>query len=219
VNSTFPVAVSGLSGAVTMLVAGTQHTCVLTSASAMQCWGYNSFGQLGNGGNVNSTVPVSVTGLSGSATTLAAGAQHTCALTSVGVVQCWGYNVNGQLGNGNNTNSVTPVTVAGLIGNATALAAGAQHSCALNSAGAVQCWGYNLYGQLGNGSTTISNSPVTVNSLSGPATALAAGFGHVCALINTGAAQCWGYNLYGQLGNGGTANSGVAVTVTGLSGQ
>ncbi|MBI3775911.1 MAG: hypothetical protein HY273_10235 [Gammaproteobacteria bacterium] len=217
-NSSTPVTVAGLSASTTTLVAGTQHNCVLTSAGAMQCWGYNSYGQLGNGSTMNSTTPVAVTGLSGSVTTLAAGNQHTCALTSVGAIQCWGFNTNGQLGNGSNTSSTTPVTVTSLSGSVLTLTAGAQHTCALSNVGTAQCWGYNLYGQLGNGSTTSSNTPVTVTGLSGTVTMLTSGFGHLCALISTGAVQCWGYNLYGQLGNGSTTNSGAPMTVTGLSG-
>lgn len=217
-NSTSPVTVAGLSVSATTLAAGAQYTCVLTSAGAAQCWGYNANGQLGNGSAMNSTTPVTVAGLSGSATTLAAGAQHTCALTSTGVAQCWGYNASGQLGNGSTTNSTIPVTVAGLSGSTITLAAGAQHTCTLTSAGAVQCWGGNSNGQLGNGSTTSSSLPFTVTGLNGPATALTAGYGHNCILTSAGAAQCWGYNLYGQLGNGSTTNSATAVTVTGLSG-
>jgi alpha-tubulin suppressor-like RCC1 family protein len=136
----------------------------------------------------------------------------------VGAVQCWGNNEKGQLGNGTLTSSPTPVTVTALSGAASVLVAGANHSCALTDAGTIQCWGFNNYGQLGNGTTVISTAPVSVTGLSGAATALSAGYGHNCALTSAGAAQCWGYNLYGQLGNGSTKNSGAPVTVTGLSG-
>jgi alpha-tubulin suppressor-like RCC1 family protein len=218
INSIVPVTVTGLSGAATGLVAGAQHTCALTSTGAMQCWGNNANGQLGDGGTVRSTTPVTVTGLSGSATAPAAGSNHSCALTSTGAVQCWGYNASGQLGNGNTTSSTSPVTVTGLSGTVTTLAAGNAHTCALSSAGAVQCWGANNHGQLGNESTTNSNAPVAVTGLSGATALLKAGYGHNCAVTTAGAAQCWGYNLYGQLGNGSTANSTIPASVTGLAG-
>lgn len=218
-NSNIPVTVAGLSGEVTAVAAGAQHTCALTRAGTVQCWGYNRYGQMGNGSTTSVSAPVVVTGLSGTVTMLAAGSYHTCALNSAGAVQCWGYNANGQLGNGSTTNVATPVTVAGISGSATALVAGSQHTCALTSAGTAQCWGNNLYGQLGNGSTANTTTPLTVTGLSGSATLLAAGSNHTCALTSTGVLQCWGLNASGQLGDGSIKNSAVPATVAGLSGS
>ena len=217
-NSPIPIQVTGLSGPVTALVAGEQHTCALTSGGAVQCWGWNFYGQLGIGSATNSSIPVTVTGLSGPVTALAAGNYHTCALTSAGAVQCWGNNGYGQLGNGNTINFATPVTVTGLSGPVTALAAGRIHTCALmTSMGGVQCWGWNFYGQLGNNSTTDSLIPVTAAGLSGPVKVLVTGDNYTCGLTSTGAVQCWGLNSVGQLGNSSTTNSAAPVTV-GLSG-
>src|SRR5208282_693602 len=184
-NSSTAVAVSGLSGAATAIAAGQDHTCALLSNGTVECWGYNSNGQLGNGTTTNSSTPVAVSGLSG-ATAIAAGELHTCVLLSGGTVECWGYNSNGQLGNGTTTDSSTPVTVSGLSGTATAIAAGELHTCVLLSGGTVECWGYNSNGQLGNGTTTDSSTPVTVSGLSGAATAIAAGELHTCALLSGG---------------------------------
>jgi alpha-tubulin suppressor-like RCC1 family protein/uncharacterized protein YjbI with pentapeptide repeats len=218
-NSSTPVAVSGLSGA-TAIAGGLYHTCALLSSGRVQCWGYNSVGQLGNGTTTDSSTPLTVNGLSGAATAIAAGLYHTCALVSDGTVQCWGSNSNGQLGNGTITNSSTPVTVSGLSGTATAIANGGNHTCALLADGTVRCWGYNVFGQLGDGTTTDSTMPHVVGGLSGGAKAITAGELFTCALLADGTAQCWGDNSNGgELGSGTTAGISTApVTFIGLSG-
>ena len=219
-DSNVPVSVTGLIG-VTAITAGLDHTCALLSAGTVHCWGWNADGELGNGTNAGpqtcgasacSTVPVSVGGLTG-VTAISAGYDLTCAVLSGGTVQCWGTNTDGQLGNGTNTDSNVPVSVTGLTG-VTAISAGA--TCALLSAGTVQCWGYNKYGQLGNGTNTGSNVPVSVTGLTG-VTAISAGYAkHACALVSDKAIQCWGDNEYGQLGNGTNTKSNVPVSVSGL---
>src|ERR1039458_7961694 len=138
-------------------------------------------------------------------TAITAGVFHTCALTSTGTVKCWGDNGSGELGNGTTTSSSTPVEVSGLTG-AIAIAASGYHTCALTSTGTVNCWGDNEYGELGNGTTTSSSNPVKVSGLSGLSgvSAIAAGVFHTCALMSAGTVKCWGYNAYGELGNGTT---------------
>jgi alpha-tubulin suppressor-like RCC1 family protein len=103
-----------------------------------------------------------VTGLSSGVAAIAAGGFHTCALTTGGGVQCWGFNYYGELGNNSTTDGSLPVSVSGLSSGVAAIAAGANHSCALTTGGAVQCWGSNGYGQLGNDSMTNSSVPVSV---------------------------------------------------------
>ena len=154
--------------------------------------------------------------LGGSATAVATGENHTCALVAGGQVQCWGNGNEGELGDNSTTNALTPVMVSGLSG-AMVIAAGGNHTCALMASGQVQCWGENNYGQLGSNSTTRALTPVMVSGLSG-ATAITAGINHTCALVAGGQVQCWGYNYFGQLGDNSTTNALTPVTVSGLSG-
>ena len=217
-NSQKPVQVSNVTSRATVVVAGFRHTCALTDSGGVQCWGLNNTGQLGNGKTTNSTVPVSVQNLSSGVDRLAAGASHTCALTSNGGMQCWGANNSGQLGDGSLAR-LEPVNVEGLSTGVTALATGTEHNCAIIDGG-VQCWGYNNRGQLGNDSTTSSATPVAVAGLTTGMsllnTALAAGAGHSCAMTASGGVRCWGDNTYGQLGDNSTEQRLTAVAVVGL---
>jgi alpha-tubulin suppressor-like RCC1 family protein len=219
-DSPTPVQVSGINNA-TQVSAGGTHTCALLSGGTVECWGDNSYGQLGNGKDngsyYDSPTPVTVTGIT-EAGAIVSGERHTCALLSGGTVECWGWNSYGQLGNGTTTNSTTPVQVSGIT-NATQVSAGGgggYHTCALLSGGAVECWGRNLYGQLGNGTTSKSSIPVQVSGITN-ATQVSTGEGHTCAAVSGGTTRCWGNNLRGQLGNGTTSNSSTPVQVSGIT--
>jgi len=116
----------------------------------------------------SSNVPVQVSGLGSDSGVVAvsAGDSHVCAMTSVGVVWCWGYNASGRLGDASTTDSNVPVQVSGLGSGAVAISAGSSYSCAVITGGTVKCWGDNGSGQLGNGSTGAgSSSPVDVVGL------------------------------------------------------
>jgi cysteine-rich repeat protein len=217
VEKTAPVAVSGLPSSTTALAAGYFHTCALLGSGGVKCWGYNDYGQLGDGTTAGRTAPVDVSGLTSGVAAVAGGGYHTCALIGGGGVRCWGYNYYGQIGDGTTSDRTAPVDVSGLTAGVAAAAAGEDHTCALLAGGGVKCWGRNEWGQLGNGSTTGSATPVDVSGLSSGAAAIAAGYYHTCALLGGGGVKCWGRNLYGQLGDGTTGDRTTPVDVSGLS--
>jgi len=185
---------------------GADHTCALLASGQVYCWGLNEDGQLGDGTTTDSSTPVAVSGLSGSAAAIAAGGLHTCALLTNGTVECWGQNASGQLGNGTNTSSPTPVAVSSLTG-VTAIASGELFTCALIAGGTVQCWGDDDYGELGNSLDLGAFSPIPLAASVTGATAIVAGYSHACALLSGGAVSCWGDNTFAELGGGTSLTS------------
>jgi alpha-tubulin suppressor-like RCC1 family protein len=207
-------------GDVVALSAGSAHTCALGSlfpGLGVTCWGSDATGQLGNGaatGNVVSPGPALTMPVTAEPTAVSAGQEHTCVLLDTGQVSCWGGDFSGQLGNGAAAGVVAapppPVTLPGGV-RATAISAGAFHTCALLSSGQVTCWGENGDGQLGNGNTSDVTSPPTPVVLPGgaTATAISAGNSHTCAVLSSGQVTCWGNDLSGQLGNGPASSADV----------
>ncbi|OGO50952.1 MAG: hypothetical protein A2148_02340 [Chloroflexi bacterium RBG_16_68_14] len=215
---TTPVDVSGLASGVAAIAAGGAHTCALTTAGGVKCWGANFLGQLGDGTNMNQATPVDVSGLENDVVAIDARHEHTCALITTGGVKCWGANNRGQLGTGTSDSDrhPTPLDVAGLTSGVADIAAGGSHTCALITTGGVQCWGFNLYGQLGDGTSTDRTTPVEVSGLGSGVAAITAGFQHTCAMTTAGGAKCWGLNLHGQVGDGTSTDRTAPVEVSGL---
>ena len=145
--------------------AGIHHSCAITSGGGARCWGQNNFGQLGNNSYASSSTPVAVSGLGSGVVQVVAGNYHSCALTSAGAVWCWGYNFDGNLGDGTTDTQPTPVAVSGLGGDVVAIAADGDHTCAVTSGGALFCWGANDNGQLGDGTTTDRSTITPVTGL------------------------------------------------------
>jgi len=223
-----PVDMSGaLAGKeIVSIAAGRKHSLALTSDGQVIAWGENNSGQLGNNSTTSSPTPAAVTGVLADKTVvgIAAGENHSLALTSDGQVFAWGENYSGQLGNNSTAISLEPVAVdtSGVLAgrSVVAIAGGMSHSLALTSDGKLFAWGNNYSGQLGNNSTANSWVPVPVSMdgvLAGKTVeAIASGSSHSLALTSDGQVFAWGANWQGQLGDGTTTDSAVPVTVSGV---
>ncbi len=219
VDSSVPVAVPGLASGVATVDVGNTHTCVLTTAGGVRCWGINDRGQLGDGTTTTRVAPVDVRGLATGVRAIAVGGGHTCALTAAGGVVCWGANYAGQLGNGATVDSSTQVNVSGLGSGVVAIAAGISHTCALTGSSGVMCWGGLAASQGPEGGlyTVFALSPTLLPGLASGVVSIAAGGFQTCAVSHDGGAKCWGDNRHGQLGNGTTNLSAIPVAVKGLA--
>jgi alpha-tubulin suppressor-like RCC1 family protein len=215
-NHTAPMRVAMPAGiSVTELAAGRYHTCVLDSSGVAYCWGRNEHGELGDGTTNGASAPRAVTMPAGvSFTQIAPRGDHTCALASSGIAYCWGNNEHGELGDGTTTSGSSPEPVAMPVGvSFTELAPGYYHGCGHAASGAAYCWGYNGFGELGDGTTTDEPAPTLVARPVGASfTKLAAGDAHTCAL-GTPSPTCWGFNEFGQLGDGTNTNQSTPTPV------
>ncbi len=217
IDSVMPSGVVTVPGGVSALSVGELHNCVLSKGGLPYCWGWGARGQLGDGYMQNRAAPVQVTGVT-TAQKIAASALHSCAVAN-GAAKCWGTELVGQLGNGGGLESVSsnPVSVVGLTSGVSMLASKGSQGCALKG-GAMSCWGYNYYGQLGNNSQTNSDVPVAVAGLGAGVKDIVVGNSHVCAIGSTGGVKCWGRNGWGQLGDRSNTDRWTPVDVSGLSG-
>ena len=213
-NKTVPTAVKDVDGAVS-LDAYFQNTCTMHSDGKLQCWGSNYFGQLGNGtGGLYSTLPVQSAGLS-KAAKVVLGYYHSHAIDSDGTFWSWGKANSKQLGNGSYSARQKPTMIESLTGLYQA-SAGQEHTCGLDDAGDLICWGFNSFGNLGHGHRKGPGAvPAGLARLSNVALTVSGG-NHSCALVDSGQAWCWGNNSYGQLGDNSNTSIQAPVEVLGL---
>ena len=185
------------------VTAGAAHTCALDTDGHVWCWGRGDEGQLGDGARSDRPAPTLLAlGDGVTATKVAAGGAHSCALVTGGKVLCWGRGAEGQVASADKTDVLVPTPVAGIEG-AVAIVAGGAHTCAMAADGGALCWGANEHGQLGNGRSDDSATPVEVAGAT-DLRALAAGGAHTCGLRGDGTLWCWGDDSIGQLGDGAT---------------
>lgn len=210
------------------ITVGFEHACAWVTpapatGSSLDCWGVNNYGQAGKNPSTYPTVPFSMsTFVFVNDAGADAGGQYTCANQINGFVQCFGYNTNGQLGSatvGYYGYTGNPVLVGdgSLPSGLHATATGRVHACAVDQGNSAYCWGYNGYGEVGNGvsGNTQYQTPQKV-STTHTFTQLAAGQWHSCGIADDGHVYCWGNNWYGQLGNANTStNSAVPILVSG----
>jgi hypothetical protein len=242
---TTPQQVHGLTDA-TAVAVGFTYACALRSGGTVECWGSNQDGTLGNGGTTPSSVPVAVSGLT-NVTAISIGTVDSCALLSDGSVRCWGHGIGNKPVTVPDLTGVTAIAaginnacalvsggsmrcwsygghpgavVKGFNGSIVAIAAGGDSDtnvCVVVESGAVQCFGDNYEGQLGNGqkanpTTPGTTTPVSVKNVSN-ATAVSVGTRSACALLSTGEVRCWGDNSQGELGDNSTVASSTPVPV------
>jgi len=198
------------------------HSCTVLEGGDVRCWGFNSSGQLGlkhskDVGDNEHPIAYPPVVLGESATAVAAGLNHSCALLASQQIRCWGDNGSGQvgvvgaakIGISDHPGDHPPLAFTGV----SAVSAGHRHSCAITTGGALRCWGDNDYGQTGHGNTYEIGklkSPDTLPpvQVGGKVLQISSGNNHNCALLEGGDVRCWGRNNYGQLGLGHTTNIG-----------
>ena len=199
---------------------GSAHSCAISVLGAALCWGDVADGRLGITQEPNVLIPTATASLGGTASEVAAGGAHTCALLTNGSVTCFGYNDTGQLGQTPTqpaSSNATPIVVT-LTATATHISAGKQFTCALLSTAVVHCFGDNASGQLGSDSFGAAReTPGAVSGLTGTVVDVVAGTAHACAVMSTGQVRCWGQNDQGQLGIKSKINASSATAIATLN--
>lgn len=215
-QSSTPVDVVGLSGPVNSISAGYTSTCALVGGE-IECWGFNSEGELGNGTTIDALLPIKVVSLGGAASSVSVGDSSACAVVDGGV-KCWGSDMGYWAGGAFFSSSATPVAIEGWESGIASVSIGRGIACVVTDAGGVQCIGDGSSGALGNGTSgDYALLPVDVVGLSSGVIDVEVAANHACALTAEGGLKCWGSNGSGKLGNGGTQASSVPVDVVGLS--
>jgi hypothetical protein len=208
-----PTLITTLPGAPSKVVMYSNRGCGIFSGGAIRCWGMG----------YDPATPIIASGATDISMSYFSGTvNQTCAIVNGGA-KCWGYNAEGEIGDGTTTDRITPVDVSGLTSGVSAISVGLRHSCAVKN-GAAFCWGSNIAGELGDGTTTESHIPVAVSGMNSGVTAIAASYGSYGAqgdqtfAIKDGTVYGWGMNDLNQLGDGTTTERHTPVALPGLSG-
>lgn len=235
--SLVPVQVK-LGAPASQISAGDQHACAVLTSGALWCWGFNSYGQVGNGStSISQSTPVQVSALGTSVAKVGAGQSNTCARgkgATGGKLWCWGWGSGYKVGDGTQGQTCggvschpNPVEVAAMGTNVTEIAVGGNQTCAAKADGTLWCWGIGTYGEIGVGSNSWQQTPKQVTALTKSVVGVTAGSNHTCARASDGTTWCWGRDSLGELGDGsgtlstcsGVACSTLPVEVTALAGS
>ncbi|MDX6276400.1 MAG: hypothetical protein QOJ72_528 [Nocardioidaceae bacterium] len=201
----------GTSSSWTHVTAGFFHLCATTDSHRLYCWGYDAFGQVGIGADIASVAPPTVrtvtrVGTKSDWTMAAAGGEGSCGLRTGGRAFCWGSNADGRIGDGTTDDRSAPVQAGEDFAEWSTIATGDNHTCAVSTHHALDCWGLNFVGQLGVGDTATRVTPAREDRGFGDWKTVAVGDSFSCGLRSNKQLYCWGLNDLGQLGVGSTTN-------------
>ena len=210
VNKSSPIQV-GVDNKWSYIAGGVYHTLGIKTDGTLWAWGYNSAGQLGEGSTVNKSSPVQI-GIDIKWVSITAGFYHTLGLKSDGIIWAWGRNSEGQLGDGTIVDKINPVQTSSVLIDWLCITAGQNHSLGIKSGGTLWAWGYNLNGQLGDGTTVSKSYPVQIGT-DNKWVSITTGYSHTLGIKSDGTLWAWGKNFSGQLGDGTTADKNSPVQV------
>jgi len=190
---------------------GRRFSCAITTGQKLKCWGYNLYGQLGDGTNTARTVPVEIDASNSYDHIELSNRYMACGLTTSGVLKCWGQNDYGQLGDGTTTNRTTPTVIDSGVQYSQISVGGNSFACGITAAGVLKCWGRNS-NQLGDGTTTDRTTPTVIDSGVSYISISSGQYGS-CGITTAGVLKCWGPNLAGEVGDGTTTSKSSPVVI------
>jgi alpha-tubulin suppressor-like RCC1 family protein len=194
----------------------------ITETGKLYTWGFNNYGQIGDGTTTNISTPTLIDSFGGEKiVAVSLGYYHSSAITETGKLYTWGYNYYGQLGDGTTTQRNTPTLIDAFGGEKiVAVSLGQHHSSAITETGKLYTWGFNNYGQIGDGTTTNISTPTLIDSFGGEKiVSVSLGTYHTSAITETGKLYTWGYNYYGQLGDGTTTQRNTPTLIDAFGGE
>jgi YD repeat-containing protein len=214
-NRSSPVSVVGGFSDWCQVGAGTSHSLGVRTGGSAWAWGFNDYGRLGDNTTTNKSSPVSVVGGFSDWCQLSGGQSHSLGVRTGGSAWAWGRANGGQLGNNSINDASSPVSVVGGFSDWCQISAGGNHSLGVRTGGSAWAWGVNGCGQMGNNTTTLRSSPVSVVGGFSDWCQISGGYTHSLGVRTGGSAWAWGYNAQGRLGNNTTANRSSPVSVVG----
>jgi len=190
---------------------GVYHSCAVFDDGELQCWGMNQYGQVGDNSTIYKIKPTKINIKNESSITqMALGYERTCAVFDDGTMYCWGLNSFGELGDETKIDKMVPTASIAVKDDVVQVSTGWHHTCVITQDNSLQCWGANGFGQLGDGTTIHKTMPTKVSIDNGKAVMqVVTGWHHTCALSVDGILYCWGWNLFGQLGDDTSTNKPV----------